>query len=664
MNRLSGTRFKHERLLRCDGIGHGERLSTPLGRRHGTPGDAPQLAREISATRTVSATLAIAEARLHHFDGIHATACLHRVARLSRQAGAWSPDQSQAHVLTLLLQLLTRLAVGRGGACLDSSAVAINLWSIATLSATAECCSVSGPLATLKQRLVAAGYQRLFQMDAKGCAPFAWAVAQLPCGVGETPQLTMLSTSVLQRLPESAPQGLANSFWALGPLGCTFSGPLAEAFTIQARRLTSQFNAQDVASICWAMAKSHIVAPSLMITLASEAQRKVNDFGARHLSNTAWSLATRQIEGSHPLMVGIARPTLVKVRDFSVTDLAAACWAFAASIVTCTAPAQGEHRLAEALAEQAMHKAPELGVSGMVGLTWALAVLQVGGWFSPAMLALAWSSASSELAVSHVARLLWSAATLRQSDSVQVQVLLMRASETLPAFRSQDLANLSWALSTARWGARNSLMAAVAAMEGARSDDWMPPHLMQIAWASAPLCHYDEQLAAALRKQVTSGAFECQLSDLAIAAWAFAVWQEDSATISASFREEVLKRRAHFGAQDLSNMAWALSVLNVRDTTLLATIAAEARRKLPQFEPQHLCNTVWALAELGWRCKAAGDDVDVVRGLSLAVTRRLSQMPNPGLSATAWALASLVGLNRQVARAFSRSKRCGASGSD
>ncbi|CAE8662912.1 unnamed protein product [Polarella glacialis] len=626
-----------------------------------------ELSKEISSVQSVEAALAIAAStRPADFDHVHATACLHRVARL------WAKDSPSEASLEALGSLFGRLAgFLRQPRLLDATAVAINAWSVAALG------SVSEPwLRQVLPGLVAEALAQVREMPARGLANLAWSLATLQekgevsGESGTSALLRALAAEAPLRLHEFAPQGIANCYWAFCQLGGKDGDdftPLRLALADEAMGRVSELHAQDLASIAWSAATSSTASPSLAKALAHEACVKLRHFSPRQLANLAWALATAAPEGTAATVGRLAveaarRPPSQLVQR----DLAGLCWALATT-TACAGPMLSAdpsslHGAVGALASGARRRLSEYSTGALVGLSWSLAILRADSASSVALAAVdavaGGAGGCDGLGAPVVARLMWTLATLKVAGGSLHHSLAAEAILRLDAFGPLDLANASWAVATlpSVRGA-GSLTAAMAARAALTAPEFSPANLVQVAWAAATVSCYDENLSAALTRMPTSQAclHSCRVQDLALSAWAQATWGQGPDALPDSLLLEASLRSSEFASQDLSNLAWAMATLLVRHEPLLATLAREATRKIQQLQPQHLCNLVWSLATLGWqlgqdRDLAGREACDIVGSLSVQVSRIIGDIEHPGLSATSWALASLVGLRHSPKR--------------
>eukprot|EP00933_Yihiella_yeosuensis_P014976 TRINITY_DN13192_c0_g1_i6.p1 TRINITY_DN13192_c0_g1~~TRINITY_DN13192_c0_g1_i6.p1 ORF type:complete len:293 (-),score=53.68 TRINITY_DN13192_c0_g1_i6:1167-2045(-) len=252
-----------------------------------------RLAQVISQSRSVEDVLRLAASTPPtHFDHVHATACLHRTAKLWRKASA---SEETAKALASLFQRLAIFLEQPG--LIDVTAVTINTWSVAKLGDAA-----SPGMRQVLPGLFTEAQNHLREMPAKGLANLAWSLATLlvhgevaDAGSRRNRVVLMLAEEALHRMPEFAPQGLANIHWAfthLQGVGGQNFVTLRHALAEEAMRRIKELQAQDLASIAWSFATSLISTPSLAEALSQEASKKLSHFSPRHLTNLAWALAT------------------------------------------------------------------------------------------------------------------------------------------------------------------------------------------------------------------------------------------------------------------------------------------------------------------------------------------------------------------------------------
>ena len=65
----------------------------------------------------------------------------------------------------------------------------------------------------------------------------------------------------------------------------------------------------------------------MFVALASVAERRVGDFDAQELANTAWAFAKTE-QSDAPLFVALARVAERRMGDFSAQELANTAWAY------------------------------------------------------------------------------------------------------------------------------------------------------------------------------------------------------------------------------------------------------------------------------------------------------------------------------------------------
>ena len=99
-----------------------------------------------------------------------------------------------------------------------------------------------------------------------------------------------------------------------------------------AERRLDQFNAQNLANTAWALAtvvgQQH---EQLFKASAKMAERRLDEFNAQNLANTAWAFATIERSGDSDalvLFVTLARMAEQRAGEFSTKNLANISWAF------------------------------------------------------------------------------------------------------------------------------------------------------------------------------------------------------------------------------------------------------------------------------------------------------------------------------------------------
>ena len=88
-----------------------------------------------------------------------------------------------------------------------------------------------------------------------------------------------------------------------------------------AERRVGDFNAQELANTAWAFATAGQSDALLFMTLARAAERRVGDFNAQGLANTAWAFATVG-QSDALLFKPLARAAEQRVGDVDVQELA------------------------------------------------------------------------------------------------------------------------------------------------------------------------------------------------------------------------------------------------------------------------------------------------------------------------------------------------------
>ena len=91
--------------------------------------------------------------------------------------------------------------------------------------------------------------------------------------------------------------------------------PLFAALATAAERRVGEFNAQELANTAWAFVTASQWNVPLFVALARAAERRVGEFNAQNLTNTAWAFATAS-QWDVPLFAALARAAERRVREF------------------------------------------------------------------------------------------------------------------------------------------------------------------------------------------------------------------------------------------------------------------------------------------------------------------------------------------------------------
>ena len=103
-----------------------------------------------------------------------------------------------------------------------------------------------------------------------------------------------------------------------------FQGLLFNALARAAERRVSEFNAQSLANTAWAFATVNRLDEKLFTAFARVAERRMNNFIAQNLANTAWALATVN-RPDEKLCTALARAAELQVNNFKPQELANTC---------------------------------------------------------------------------------------------------------------------------------------------------------------------------------------------------------------------------------------------------------------------------------------------------------------------------------------------------
>ncbi|KAH8073547.1 hypothetical protein JL721_2850 [Aureococcus anophagefferens] len=438
--------------------------------------------------------------------------------------------------------------------------------------------------------LAASATPRLSRFSAQELANTAWAFAKrLGPAVGSAPKngedaACRLARAMFAELCDEAclrfgggaygpdgepldgfkPQELANVCWAMATAGSAATGSgtaPAEAARIMDAPATQP---QNLANICWAFAKSGCGSPdavdALFAAVGRSAVRRVDEFNAQELGNTAWAYATAGRD--HPaLFDAIAASAMPRVDRFIAQNLANTVWAYATA-------GHARPDLFDAVAREVARRADEFKPQELANTAWAYAT--------------AHKALPGDRPTKH--RVLFDAL----ADS---------ADHRLRDFNNQGLSNLAWAYASAGASDGNeALFEALGLQVSLRVAEFRPQGLANLVWAYATAELYCPEVFEAVADEIArpSGgarrAFEFNPQEVANTVWAFAKAAVPAPGLYDALAAAILKlgakhggdlKAAGFTPQELANLAWAYACADHVDGDLLLllwrAIVKEAR---------------------------------------------------------------------------------------
>jgi len=133
------------------------------------------------------------------------------------------------------------------------------------------------------------------------------------------------------------------------------------------KRRLDQFNAQELANTAWAFATVGQQDEQLFQALARMAERRLDEFNAQELANMAWACATVG-QQDEQLFKALARMAERRLDEFKPQGLANAAWAFATV-------GQKDVQLFKALAKMAERRLEQFNAQGLANTAWAFATV-------------------------------------------------------------------------------------------------------------------------------------------------------------------------------------------------------------------------------------------------------------------------------------------------
>ncbi|CAE8597070.1 unnamed protein product, partial [Polarella glacialis] len=340
--------------------------------------------------------------------------------------------------------------------------------------------------------LVAEGsLERLGELATAQLSSLAWAIASFPmhehdldgrqrCCAVVRRLARAAAESTLQRGERISARSLCNLAWTMAKSAAAEDNnnnknnnnnnndedrELLKWLAVRALALQDELNAQDVANLAWALAKSAVLGDAqLLRALAAAASLQLRaaegTTAPQQLCSLAWSCAklgalsgagTAGSELEELLLGDLAAESIRRVAEFSPQELAGVAWAFAScgalapgggggvpqAVLHAIVPVASAHGRLESFDAQALS-----------ALAWSMATSSLRE--EQALLvavATAAASQAKELQPLELSNLLWALATLCVQAPKAVHELLQTVSQELARYGPRDISRLLWALS-------------------------------------------------------------------------------------------------------------------------------------------------------------------------------------------------------------------------
>ena len=327
--------------------------------------------------------------------------------------------------------------------------------------------------------------------------------------------------------PATQPQNLANICWAFAKSGCGSPDAVDALFAAvgeSAVRRVDEFNAQELGNTAWAYATAGRDHPQLFDAIAASAMPRVDRFIAQNLANTVWAYATAG-HARPDLFDAVAREVARRADEFKPQELANTAWAYATAHKALPGDRPTKHRvLFDALADSADHRLRDFNNQGLSNLAWAYASAGAsdGNEALFEALGLQVSLRVAEFRPQGLANLVWAYATAELYcpevfEAVADEIArpsggARRAFE----FNPQEVANTVWAFAKAAVpapGLYDAFAAAILKLGAKHGGDlkaagFTPQELANLAWAYACADHVDGDLLLLLWRAIVKEARE------------------------------------------------------------------------------------------------------------------------------------------------------------
>mmetsp|Transcript_16551 Transcript_16551/g.58788 ORF Transcript_16551/g.58788 Transcript_16551/m.58788 type:complete len:443 (-) Transcript_16551:21-1349(-) len=249
------------------------------------------------------------------------------------------------------------------------------------------------------------------------------------------------------------PRSLANACWSVVRIGGRDSAAaLLAKVANEAPRRMRQFNAQELSNTAWAFAKWGFDAPNLHAAIAEEAPKKIADFKAQELANIAWAYSRAGVEAPR-LYAAASSEAMLKMDHFNSQDLTNMVWAYA----TAGVPAP---ELFDAIAHEALKKLDTFNAQEFANLVWAFSTAGVSAPLLYAAVAAEAPRAISTFKAQELSITLWAFAKAGVPAPALYDAVAEEAPRKLETFTSQNLYNIIFAYNTSGSKAPDLLEAA------------------------------------------------------------------------------------------------------------------------------------------------------------------------------------------------------------
>jgi hypothetical protein len=329
--------------------------------------------------------------------------------------------------------------------------ISLLLWALAVSHVAVE--------QELVRALSRAAVARADDFKPQEMANMTWALATMKERPSEE-LVTALSRVAVGKKADFSPQAIANLLWAFATLSIKPSPSLVEAMSAEAVRLSEHFIPQDISNLMWAYATLGCdITPELATHMAKAATARADAFKPQNVSNLLWSFATLRITPDAEMVQALTKVVAARAKQFKPQELANTWWALA----TLGAHAEMEGPLSVAVSEAMAKKVGDFKARELSTMMWGFATARLKPdaklveSVAEAALRLvstekAPNSSFDDFDTHSITMLLWSLAKCGVlEDQVPLcEALLRAAEERIDTLDVRHIANIAWALATAR----------------------------------------------------------------------------------------------------------------------------------------------------------------------------------------------------------------------
>ena len=371
----------------------------------------------------------------------------------------------------------------------------------------------------------------------------------------------------------------------------------------QLRERPSRFRAQSIANACWAVAKLHWNAQSLMETMILIAEQRVDHFKPQELSLFLWGIASSRTapkDAEATAAAAIASEFLQR-GSAKFDAQSTATLAYSAGVLLVTNEA-----FWSAMDAGSADRVSEFSDRQLANLVWGFATVAYTDC-TAVFTRVAKEAPIAKLAPIDLSLVAWSMAKVAQGgqefyDEVADAVCCKRDAWKISDTRNIATLLYSLALAEQAAAAHEGAFRILAEAACKRPGEFSLQGLTNAVWAFATACYTDERWFAVVASEVLKRDHsEFELLDVANCLWAYAAVLHKDPHIISRLTSLGKVMMTEFSAQNLAISAWALASLEVRDHHFFERAADPFVARLAECKSQELNNMLWAYATVGVR---------------------------------------------------------------